>query len=614
MSAAATVQWTDRQYQLDALAKIEEQLQHVNSTILALPTGTGKTHVFVELVNRYVHAGKRAIILVHADELLQQTIRSLSRSRLAKDVEIGVVNAAQKEFDKPLIVASIQTLTKPENLQKITCDFALVVADEAHHATARTWRRVLMGLGCPVKSAMSLPAVERLEGLATGRFVEHPSAGGRVYDSRALPALLDRPHVKLLGATATAYRHDRVSLGHLFDSVAYERSIVDMICEGWLCDLPPAYRVHLAVDLNRLYNSKTHKVDDGEAGEMLMNCDAPAEIVKAFLVVPEAQGRKTICFTPTIQVAHAIAKAFQAVGLKSEAVDGEMPMSQRRAILRRLASGETQIVPNAAVLVEGFDQPDISCLIIAKPTSSQTAYAQMLGRGLRTFPGKTDCLVFDCVGTTEGKNLVTLATLEGLKLQPGKVTVKQRRIREEEQEKARQAHEAETVVKRRIIERIEFDRRLERRRTSQWAIAQKQELFVVSIPRLDGEKWKPYRRLAIWKESRSEGYTLLHLDAKHKYMKVVEDTSLEQAQLEAEKLLAKYQQDSPEFARLLDEGARWKDKEPTPAQIEEAQRLGLRYPEDIRRGAIGKLITLEKERRYRPRYSKYKPIKKGANR
>jgi hypothetical protein len=94
----------------------------------------------------------------------------------------------------------------------------------------------------------------------------------------------------------------------------------------------------------------------------------------------------------------------------AEALDGTTPTDERRGILRRLHTGETQVVANCAVLTEGFDEPSIDCIITARPTSSRTLYRQMIGRGTRTWPTKRDCLVLDLVGNTR-HGLVTVAGL-----------------------------------------------------------------------------------------------------------------------------------------------------------------------------------------------------------
>src|SRR5205814_4998368 len=126
-----------------------------------------------------------------------------------------------------------------------------------------------------------------------------------------------------------------------------------------------------------------------------------------------AADRKALLFTPTVALAYAMAETFCAAGVAAEALDGTTPLATRRAILRRLHTGETRVVANCAVLTEGFDEPSVDCIIVARPTQSALLYQQMLGRGTRTYPGKTDCLLLDVVGVSTQHALHTAATLFG---------------------------------------------------------------------------------------------------------------------------------------------------------------------------------------------------------
>ena len=141
----------------------------------------------------------------------------------------------------------------------------------------------------------------------------------------------------------------------------------------------------------------------------LLAANAPEQVLEAFQ--EHARDRKALCFTPTVKTAYAIAEAFQEAGIAAEALDGTTPLDERRAILERLHTGETQVVCNCGVLTEGFDEPSIDCIIMARPTQSRVLYTQMLGRGTRTYPGKPDCLILDVVGVTTSHRLQTVATL-----------------------------------------------------------------------------------------------------------------------------------------------------------------------------------------------------------
>jgi len=108
-----------------------------------------------------------------------------------------------------------------------------------------------------------------------------------------------------------------------------------------------------------------------------------------------------------------MAATFCATGIAAEALEGATPLATRRAILHRLHTGATRVVANCAVLTEGFDEPSVDCIIVARPTQSLPLYQQMLGRGTRPYPGKTDCLLLDVVGVSTHHTLHTAATLFG---------------------------------------------------------------------------------------------------------------------------------------------------------------------------------------------------------
>jgi Helicase conserved C-terminal domain len=148
---------------------------------------------------------------------------------------------------------------------------------------------------------------------------------------------------------------------------------------------------------------------EAELESLLLAANAPAQVLTAFQT--HAADRKALLFTPTVALAYAMAQTFCAAGIAAEALDGTTPLAIRRAILQRLHTGETRVVANCAVLTEGFDEPSVDCIIVARPTQSAPLYQQMLGRGTRTYPGKTDCLVLDVVGVSTHHTLHTAATL-----------------------------------------------------------------------------------------------------------------------------------------------------------------------------------------------------------
>lgn len=352
-----------RPYQHAGLEAIEGALaRNIRRQCLVWPTGAGKTILFAVAIAR---RGGRALVLVHRDELVQQTLDKLRL--VAPDLQVGVVKAARNEVDAQVVVASVQTLSRESRLQQLICAFSTVVVDEAHHAVAETYRRV----------------------------IEY-TTGSRV--------------PLLLGVTATPDRLDRLGLEHVFDEIVHQVGLLELMRQGYLVDIR-ALRVVLRVDFDRI--SRRHgDLADGELADALENANAPEHIAEAY--ADHARDRSGVVFVPSVALAYETAEALNAHDIVAEALDGTTPIDDRRAILRRLSDGTTQVVTNCMVLTEGFDEPRVECIVVGRSTASRGLYQQQIGRGLRPYPGKADCLVIDLVGNSDRHELVTAASLFGL--------------------------------------------------------------------------------------------------------------------------------------------------------------------------------------------------------
>lgn len=356
---------TLRPYQEEAVAAVEQAIARgVTRPLVQLPTGTGKTIVFAELIRRL---GEPALVIAHRDELLQQAADKIRM--VNPQAWIGLVKAQADERDHPVVVASVQTLSRQARLDRMPGDYRLVVIDEAHHATADSYRRVM------------------------ARWPDTP----------------------IVGVTATPERSDG-GLDGVWQELVYSRDLQWAIRDGYLADLR-ALRVTLSGFNPHQLRVRGGDFLDGEAGRALSDAGAPAYAVRAYR--EHADGRKALVFTPTVQLAHEMAGAFDRGGVTAEAVDGSTPADERRAIFRRFAAGDTRVLANCGIATEGYDEPSVDCVILARPTMSRVLLAQMVGRGTRLHPGKQDCLVIDLAGATDRTGLVTVPDLFG-------ATVKQR--------------------------------------------------------------------------------------------------------------------------------------------------------------------------------------------
>lgn len=222
-----------------------------------------------------------------------------------------------------------------------------------------------------------------------------------------------------LGFTATPERSDGKSLGATWEEVVYQRSILDMIRTGYLCDIRGIRVVLEGLDLNAVKRT-AGDYQDGDLGAALAAAAAPEHAVAAYQ--EHAAGRKALLFTPTIQLAREMAAAFQQAGIAAGWVSGELPMDVRRDALSRFRNGAVRVMCNAMVLTEGYDEPSVDCIIVARPTRAHALYVQQVGRGTRpsALTGKTDLLVIDLVGASEDNKLQTVVDLVGREHVPGK--------------------------------------------------------------------------------------------------------------------------------------------------------------------------------------------------
>jgi superfamily II DNA or RNA helicase len=347
---------------LDALVKRfhEEAAQRL---AVVLPTGAGKTFCFAHQTLEHLrdHPDEQAVILVHTDELVEQTFEELLA--VAPHLKAGIVKAARNDVDAQVIVASVQSLRNPERRKQIK-NVTLVIVDEGHHVLAKTYLDVLTDFGC---------------------------FGGKA---------------KAVGYTATLIRGDGQGLGKVWQDVAYKKSIGWMVRQRYLIP-PKGIAVEVpALDLTGVKGK--NDFNDADLGEALTESLAPELVAKAY--VENAADRKGILFAPTVVTAYQFAEALREAGITADTIHGGLPLGDRdnpapgtrRYILRAHKAGEFQVLTNCQVLTEGYNDPTISCVVNARPTRSKGLYVQMVGRGLRVdFTrdyDEQDCLILDVVG------------------------------------------------------------------------------------------------------------------------------------------------------------------------------------------------------------------------
>jgi superfamily II DNA or RNA helicase len=336
-----------RPYQRAACDHILAQLEHVRATLLVLATGLGKTVTFAEVARQRVERGQRVLVVAHRGELLEQAAATLARFGLSVAVEQGE-RRADRDCLPDVVIASLQTL-RAKRLETFAPEaFGLVIVDEAHHATAPSYRALLE------------------------------------YFSTA--------HV--LGVTATPDRTDGTGLRNVFDSCAYRMDLDAGIRGGWLAPLELRSVIVDSLDLSQV-RTIAGELHAGELEAELIRDRVLHEVAGPLAEL--SRSRQTLAFVAGVQQAHALAQVLAGYGVKAAAVDGSMQSEARAEVLDDYRAGRVQLVLNAMLLTEGFDCPETSCIALVRPTRSRSLLVQMIGRGTRRAEGKGACLVIDFV-------------------------------------------------------------------------------------------------------------------------------------------------------------------------------------------------------------------------
>lgn len=347
-----------RPYQQQARERIHAEWENGHArTLLVLPTGTGKTIVFASVAADQVRAGDRVLILAHRGELLEQAADKLQRST-------GLVSAVEKADATCLntwfrvVVGSVQTLQRTARLERFPRDyFGTIIIDEAHHAITDGYRRILDYFGS----------------------------------------------AKVLGVTATPDRGDMRNLGEVFDSLAFEYKLTDAIKEGYLCRIM-AQTIPLKLDIS----SVTMSGGDYAVGDLGTALDPYLEQIAAEMA-QRCKGRKTVVFLPLIKTSQKFRDLLNSHGFRAAEVNGQS--TDRKKVLADFDAGKYNVLCNSMLLTEGWDCPSVDCVVVLRPTKVRSLYSQMVGRGTRLSPGKSDLLLLDFLWMTDKHELCRPADL-----------------------------------------------------------------------------------------------------------------------------------------------------------------------------------------------------------
>ena len=457
-----------RPYQQRVVDSVIAELENSKSTLVVLPTGGGKTVCFAHLVGHFMKQG-RVMVIAHREELIRQAASKIEQIvGYRPAIEMADEWADEEGFNRPkVVVASVQTLVTGRVNRFNPEDFALVITDEAHHCIAQSYRKV--------------------------------------YDH------ILRGKTKHLGVTATPDRADEQALGQVFQTVAFDYELPQIIDDGWLVPIRQKLVMVEGLDYSKV---KTTAGDLNQAD--VAKAQANEQILHEMIapIIDIAGTKKTIVFaTPGSKKTEDGEDDFHIAQRMTEIlnrhrpnaarrVSQDTPKVERRQMLQDFAAGRFQFLVNVGVLTEGFDDPTIEVVAITRPTKSRSLYAQMIGRGTRPLPGVVDAWetsherrsairsstkahieVLDFVGNSGRHKLVTTADILGGKYND--------EVIERAKKKAEESDEAVDMAE--VLEEAKQEIRSEREANRRRDIIAKAKFRVVNVDPFDVFDLEPDR-------------------------------------------------------------------------------------------------------------------------
>lgn len=348
---------TLRPYQIEGKEKIYKMWTQMRSIMFQMPTGTGKTKLFVSIARDLFDWGAKKkiavkiLFLAHRIELIDQISDNLGTKYNLAHALIVSQNREQKNFS--LQVGSVQTLIRRLDRWEDK-NFDIIIIDEAHHVKAESYKKILRAF----------------------------------------------PRAKVLGVTATPYRMSHESFHPEFDDLITSKPVAEFIKEKWLCDYE-YYSIRPESKIQMDINSISRFALDGDyldeaAADIMDKDEIRAGIVSTY--EHYAKGKKGIVYTITKAHNIHVCNQFIEKGYKAVAIDDSTPKETRKKYVDDFRRGKIEIICNVNIFSEGFDCPDMEFIQLTRPTKSLSMFLQQVGRGLRPAEGKEKLIILDNVG------------------------------------------------------------------------------------------------------------------------------------------------------------------------------------------------------------------------
>ena len=386
---------TMRDYQVRCIDACFNEWLTVKSTLLVVPTGGGKTAIAAEIIKRF--QPKKTMFIAHREELIWQARDKIEAfAGLDSGIEMGELYTGTTLFGgQAVVVATVQTLNSNHGgrtrMSRFNpSEFGLLVIDEAHRGTAKTYGNVIH-------------------------------------------YFTQNQELKVLCITATPDRADEEALGQICDTVAFDYEILDAIHDGWLVPIHQQF-----VHINGLdFSAMRTTAGDLNGADLAAVMEAEQNLQGvAGATLEIIEDRRTIVFTSSVRQAEVLSNIFNRhrVGMANW-VCGKTNKDTRRQMLRDFSDNKFQVICNCGVLTEGYDDWGVACIVMARPTKSRSLYSQMAGRATRPAEGlvdplptpearreaiasssKASCLLIDFCGNSGRHKLMSSADILGGKV------------------------------------------------------------------------------------------------------------------------------------------------------------------------------------------------------
>jgi len=336
-----------RDYQTTAVNSVRESLiSGKRAPVMTLPTGAGKSIIFGEIIRLAVEKGKTVLWLVHRRNLVKQMAETLEGFGITPGI---IMAGIESDTGARVQLGTIQTYTRRLDLQDLEwnrffINADMVLIDEAHRSLSKTYKTVIDLYG------------EKI----------------------------------VIGCTATPMRADGRGMGEVYDTIVDVVGVKELTDDGHLS--PARYFAPSEPDLEKIKVSMgDYQVKD--LGKRMNKPQLVGDIVENWLRI--AEGRQTIIFCVNVKHSLAVKEAFERAGITAYHLDARSPDDEREYAFKQMETGDINVLCNVALYQEGMDCPNISCVVMARPTKSMGLYRQCCGRGLRPADGKENCMIID---------------------------------------------------------------------------------------------------------------------------------------------------------------------------------------------------------------------------